>query len=140
MGKTKSSVKTAAKTVEARGRQLVAVAERLRDAGLNWVQLQNALYGPGGKYSELFPTQADRLAFSGSAADEAIGHILDGLPESPSAAALPDVVEAPSGKLNVRMPKSVHAALSQEAKSEGVSLNALIVSKLAVQLRAAVRQ
>ncbi len=140
MGKTKTKSKGSSSSVEARGRELVAFAERLRDAGLNWVQFQNALYGPGGKYGELFPAQSDRLAFSGSKADEAIDRIQDALPEAPSAAALPDVIEPPSGKLNVRMPRSVHAALVEEAKSEGVSLNALIVSKLTVQLRAAVRQ
>jgi len=36
-----------------------------------------------------------------------------------------------SGKLNVRMPKSLHRALAREAATEGVSLNALIVYKLA---------
>ena len=35
-----------------------------------------------------------------------------------------------SGKLNVRLPKSLHRALSMRAEEEGVSLNHLIVYKL----------
>lgn len=36
-----------------------------------------------------------------------------------------------SGKLLVRMPKSLHAHLAEEADEENVSLNSFIVSKLA---------
>lgn len=36
-----------------------------------------------------------------------------------------------SGKLNVRMPKSLHRKLSYKAKEEGVSLNTLISTTLA---------
>jgi predicted HicB family RNase H-like nuclease len=39
-----------------------------------------------------------------------------------------------SGKLLVRLPKSLHAALAEEAEREGVSLNHLIVAKLAQRL------
>ncbi len=44
-----------------------------------------------------------------------------------------------SGKLLVRLPKSMHEALDAEAERESVSLNQLVVAKLAVQL-AAVRE
>lgn len=36
-----------------------------------------------------------------------------------------------SGKLNIRIPKSLHQRLSIEAKKDGVSLNQYIVYKLA---------
>ena len=36
-----------------------------------------------------------------------------------------------SGKLNIRIPKSLHCQLSQEAKKDGVSLNQYIIYKLA---------
>lgn len=36
-----------------------------------------------------------------------------------------------SGKLNIRIPKSLHQRLSQEAKNDGVSLNQYILYKLA---------
>lgn len=35
-----------------------------------------------------------------------------------------------SGKFNVRVPKSLHKALAEEAESEGISLNMLVVSRL----------
>ena len=39
-------------------------------------------------------------------------------------------VNAYSGRFQVRLPKSLHRALSEEAEREGVSLNMLVVSKL----------
>lgn len=36
-----------------------------------------------------------------------------------------------SGRLNIRIPKSLHCQLSQEAKRDGVSLNQYIIYKLA---------
>ena len=41
-----------------------------------------------------------------------------------------------SGRFVVRLPQSLHAALEREAEQEGVSLNQLVVAKLAVQLKA----
>lgn len=35
-----------------------------------------------------------------------------------------------SGKLNIRIPRSLHRRLSQEAKADGVSLNQYILYKL----------
>jgi predicted HicB family RNase H-like nuclease len=40
-----------------------------------------------------------------------------------------------SGKLNIRIPKSLHARLAEEAKNEGTSLNQLILAKLARPLK-----
>lgn len=39
-----------------------------------------------------------------------------------------------TGELRVRMPKSLHAKLFHEAEREGVSMNALLISKLAKAL------
>ena len=38
------------------------------------------------------------------------------------------------GKLEVQLPKSLHGALQREAAAEGVSLNQLVVTKLAMQM------
>jgi antitoxin HicB len=44
---------------------------------------------------------------------------------------MPDTRSASySGKLNVRMPRSLHRALARQAAMEGISLNSLIVYKL----------
>ena len=45
----------------------------------------------------------------------------------------------PSGKFLVRIPKKLHGALKQEAQEEGVSLNQLVLFKLAAQLEFAPR-
>lgn len=40
-----------------------------------------------------------------------------------------------SGKFNVRVPKSLHKALIEEAEDEGISLNMLIVNRLSRSMR-----
>lgn len=51
-----------------------------------------------------------------------------------------DGVGAPkSGKMLLRLPKTLHSSLESEAKREGVSLNQLAVSKLSVTLRDATK-
>ncbi len=59
-----------------------------------------------------------------------IDRLIDRLPEPP---VRPQRSEY-SGKFNVRVPKSLHAALAIEAEAEGVSLNRLVVAKLAMHL------
>ena len=44
---------------------------------------------------------------------------------------MPERTEAFSGKFNVRLPKSLHQRLTIEAENEGVSLNQLVLYKLA---------
>lgn len=121
------------RTAQSRGRKLLELAQELRDSGANWVEANNAIFGDGGKFAELFPTTADRTAFAGTTEHKQLTELLATLPE-PASRSLPQPSDV-SGRLNVRMPKSIHAALIQEAADEGVSLNQLIVSKLALQLR-----
>lgn len=42
----------------------------------------------------------------------------------------PDILKPFSGQLRIRIPKSLHASLTNEAKKEGISLNTYIVSLL----------
>lgn len=42
----------------------------------------------------------------------------------------PDILKPFSGQLRIRIPRSLHASLTTEAKKEGISLNAHIVSLL----------
>ncbi|MBI3412172.1 MAG: toxin-antitoxin system HicB family antitoxin [Planctomycetes bacterium] len=60
-----------------------------------------------------------------------IDELIDSLPDPPDG---PQRREY-SGKFNVRIPKSLHAALACEAEAEGVSLNQLVVAKLALHLQ-----
>ncbi|MBL8792643.1 MAG: toxin-antitoxin system HicB family antitoxin [Planctomycetia bacterium] len=77
------------------------------------------------------PTAKDRAAFAKLQESEQIDELLDSLPE-PSVK--PQRREH-SGQVNVRIPKSLHAALISEAEAEAVSLNQLVLTKLAMHLQ-----
>ena len=79
----------------------------------------------------LFPNAKDRVAYAKTKEGRQIDRLIDSLPE-PTVG--PQRREY-SGKFNVRVPKSLHAALAGEAEAEGVSLNQLIVAKLALHLQ-----
>jgi predicted HicB family RNase H-like nuclease len=90
-----------------------------------------ALYGPGGPFASLFPNAKDRAAFTKTKESRQVDRLIDSLPEPPAG---PQRREY-SGRFNVRVPKSLHAALASEAEAEGVSLNQLVVAKLALHLQ-----
>ena len=121
--------------MQSRAQELLDFARGLQDSGLTWVEANNAIYGPGGRFVTLFPTKTDRMAFAKMDESRQIDELIDNLPE-------PDVRSSRqeySGKFVVRIPKSLHAALAAEAEVEGVSLNQLVVAKLAVQLASSVK-
>lgn len=126
-----------------RAEEALAYAEQLADTGqYNWLEANNALFGPGGHITTLFPTRQDRIAFSQTEAYKAISKRLETLHKPPlkpgvSSVRSPDDV---NGTILLRVPKSLHAALFAEAEAEGISLNQLCLSKLLVQLRALVAQ
>jgi HicB family len=94
--------------------ELRTLAGKLADTpGLTWVEANNAIYGPGGPFVRLFPTKADRAAFSKTKARQEIDELIDSLPDPPVG---PQRQEF-SGKFNVRIPKSLHAAIIGEATS-----------------------
>ncbi len=112
--------------------ELLTLARKVAETpGVTWVDANNAIYGPGGPFVRLFATANDRAAFAKSPESREIDRLIDSLPEPP---VRPQSQEY-SGKFNVRIPKSLHAALASEAKAEGVSLNQLVVAKLALHLQ-----
>jgi predicted HicB family RNase H-like nuclease len=119
-------------SIKKRAQELLTLAENLAQTpGLTWVEANNAIYGPGGPFTRLFPAAKDRLAFAKTEESHAIDDLLDSLPE-------PEVGPQRrefSGKFNVRIPKSLHAALVSEAEAEAVSLNQLVLTKLALHLQ-----
>ena len=123
----------AKQSIKARAQELLTLASKIAESpGLTWVEANNAVYGPGGPMARLFPTAADRAAFAKTKESREIDELIDGLPEPPIN---PERREY-SGKFNVRLPRSLHAALASEADAEGVSLNQLVVAKLALRLAA----
>jgi hypothetical protein len=120
------------RSIESRAQELLKLARKLaQTSGLTWVEANNAIYGPGGPFVRLFPNAKDRAAFSKTKESRQIDRLVDSLPDPPIG---PQRREY-SGKFNVRVPKSLHAALASEAEAEGVSLNQLVVAKLALHLQ-----
>ena len=120
------------RTIKSRAQELLALARKLVKApGVTWVDVNNSIYGPGGPCVRHFPSPQDRADFAKTKESTAIDELIDSLPDPPMS---PQRREY-SGKFNVRIPKSLHAALANEAEAEGVSLNQLVLAKLAIQLR-----
>jgi predicted HicB family RNase H-like nuclease len=120
------------RSIKSRAQELLTLARKLAEApGLTWVEANNALYGPGGPLARLFPSAKDRVAFAKTQESRDIDELIDSLPEPPVG---PERHEY-SGKFNVRIPKSLHAALVSEAEAEGVSVNQLVLAKLALHLQ-----
>ena len=120
------------RSIESRAQELLTLARKLaQTSGLTWVEANNAIYGPGGPFTRLFANAKDRVAFAKTKESRQIDRLIDCLPEPPAG---PQQREY-SGKFNVRVPKSLHAALASEAEAEGVSLNQLVVAKLALHLQ-----
>ncbi len=113
-----------------KARQALEFAKEKARECQTWIELSNALYGIGGKFAELFPTESERTQFIKTEECEQIAQLLDefGGPEFADY----------SGHFMVRGPRTLHAALMKEAEAEGVSLNQLCISKLSLQLRALV--
>ena len=109
---------------------LTLVRELVETPGLSWVGASNAIYAPGGPFGRLFPTEAERIAFGNSREGKQIDDLIGSLPEPP----VRPWPKEYSGKFNVRIPKSLHALLVSEAEAEGVSLNQLVLAKLALHL------
>jgi hypothetical protein len=125
------------KAIAARARQVLEFAQARAPGAADWLELHFALFGVGGKATELFPTEAERTAFSRTAEYKQIFRLLDQLPR-PVAKETSELISSANGAISVRLPRSVHAALLAEAKAEAVSLNQLCVAKLVAQLRTVV--
>ena len=99
----------------------------------SWADLSNALFDPAnGLLTKAYPIREEREAFMKTEEYGAIRKLLE------TAVKETGLVEGAtpkkSGRFMVRLPKSLHGALEREAREEGVSLNQLVVTKLAVQM------
>lgn len=121
-------------SVEAKANFILKEAQKLLPSMQSWADFSNALFSPtDGIVTKTFPTSMERQAFLDSAQYEAINVLMLNLMKKHG----PDAAPQPqkSGKVVVRMPTSLHEFLALEAKSERVSLNQLMVAKLALPLR-----
>ena len=99
----------------------------------SWADLSNALFNPAdGLLIKAYPTREEREAFLKTKEYGAIRELLEAAMDKTGL--IEGATPKKSGKFMVRLPKTLHGALEREAAEEGVSLNQLVVTKLAVQL------
>ena len=98
-----------------------------------WADLSNALFNPvDGLLIRAYPTRQEREAFLKTKEYAAIRKLREEAIEK--SGLIEGATPKKSGKFVVRLPRSLHAALEREAAEEGVSLNQLVVTKLAIQM------
>jgi predicted HicB family RNase H-like nuclease len=103
-----------------------------------WADFSNALYNPiDGLLTKAYPTREERAEFMKTEQYKKIHELFTQAIEK--FGLVEGATPKKSGRFVVRLPESLHAALEREAEREGVSLNQLVVAKLATQLRVAVK-
>ena len=113
--------------------QVLAQAINATERLTNWADISNVLFDPeNGLLARAFPDLDERKLFVQTDEYKAIRQIVsDAMKQS---GVIEGATTEKSGKFVVRLPKTLHGALEQEANREGVSLNQLVVTKLAVKL------
>ncbi len=112
---------------------ILAEAQRLSEYSKTWADLSNGIFDPvDGLIAKQFPDAADRAAFRKSDAYATLHKLVEQKMQQTGVAAGAEPTK--SGKFVVRLPRTMHAALEQEAVAEGTSLNQLVLAKLANRL------
>lgn len=125
---------------ETKAKEFVSFARQVAHEETVWADWHNRVFGVDGKFAEVFPTDTERMEFSESGYYVQIEKLADALREGKRIEEYTLPVTTASGKLLLRLPKSLHEALAKKARDEGVSLNQLIVYRLAITLRDATKE
>ncbi|MEQ8785383.1 MAG: toxin-antitoxin system HicB family antitoxin [Pirellulaceae bacterium] len=113
--------------------ELLESARNVAESTTAWADLSNFLFNPDdGLIVKAYPARREREAFLKTPEYRAIRSLL--LEKMNQSGLAEGATPEKSGRFVVRLPKSLHAALEREAAREGVSLNQLVVAKLAVSL------
>ena len=107
-------------------------AKRDFEANMNHLDFHNKYLGVGNKY--IPQDENERIEFMKTGVVREIQKMVYELQQKQPGVCLPDELDGYSGNFVVRGPKSLHMALVMEAEKEGVSLNQLVVAKLAASL------
>lgn len=114
--------------------RLFKQAQEVAQSVTTWADLSNALFNPvDGLVTTAYPTREERAAFLRTEEYRKIRQLLTNAIEKHGL--VKGATPKKSGRFMVRLPPSLHAVLEREAAHEGVSLNHLVVTKLAVPLR-----
>jgi predicted HicB family RNase H-like nuclease len=119
--------------------RILEQAQQVAGSVETWADLANALFDPAhGLITRAYPTRVEREAFLKSEQYKKIRELLAHAIETHG------LVEGSTPKKSswfmVRLPRSLHATLEREAAREAVSLNQLVVAKLAAQLHTLTNQ
>lgn len=113
-------------------KRILSQARDIARSVKSWADLSNALFDPvNGLITTVYPTREGREDFMKT---QEYQKIRDLLRDAIETFGLIEGAAPKSGRFVVRLPRSLHAALEREASREGVSLNQLVVAKLAAQL------
>ena len=113
--------------------KILKAAQTAAASAETWADLSNALFDPeDGLVAKAYPTRAEREKFLKSKEYIALRQLIDAAAERTGL--VEGATPKKSGKFVVRLPRSLHTALEAEAREEGVSLNQLVVTKLALPM------
>jgi HicB family len=113
--------------------KILKTAQTVASSAETWADLSNTLFDPEeGLVARAYPTRGEREQFLQTKEYRAIRQLIDAAQDRTGL--IEGATPKKSGKFVVRLPRSLHAALEAEADEEGVSLNQLVVTKLAIQM------
>jgi site-specific DNA-methyltransferase (adenine-specific) len=116
-----------------KAKKILDSARTIAVSAETWADLSNALFDPvDGLVAKAYPTREEREKFVETDEYKAIRQLMDAAEERTGL--VEGATPKKSGKFIVRLPRTLHAALEAEANEEGVSLNQLVVTKLAIQM------
>ena len=118
--------------IQEKAKKVLEEAHSLAASAKSWTAFSNSVFGQEGSLvARAFPRMTERQAFYDSEEYERCNDLLLALMKQYG---VEQCATQKSGKFVVRLPKTLHASLEVEASQEGVSLNQLALSKLAVRL------
>lgn len=121
-------------SIERKANRVLDEARKLSQRVTSWADFSNALFSyPRGVVPVTFPDEMERQVFFDSRQYDEINQLLIDLMKKYGVVEGATPTEK-SGRFLVRVPKTIHQSLEDEAKHEGVSLNQLAVAKLAMPL------
>lgn len=118
---------TEARVTESRETQILNIARGLFHLQCDWVTFYREIFGPEGAVRQLYPSAQEAAAFEHTATCDEIQRMVRGLRQM---GLEPPQETEPTRMITVRLPKSLHEALRDEAFRHKTSMNKLCISKL----------
>jgi hypothetical protein len=119
--------------IKTKAAELKRQAETLAQEVESWADLSNALFDPtSGIVSRAYPTRAEREAFAQTDEYRRIRELIDQARDRFGLVA--GATPKRSGRMVLQVPIALQGALEREARAEGVSVDQLVIAKLAAQL------